>query len=150
MANGTAKLKARAKRLWDNYKLTVAQWEQISEYQHGVCYICGRVERVSGRSLATDHSHLDGLIRGLLCSQCNPWIGKIENAFVRLGLKNAGLDFVTCVARVAEYINNPPATRALGAATYGYAGRTGTKKHRKLLKKMAKHSPPETASTRQR
>lgn len=132
--------KARAKRLWDNYRLTLEQWQKIFEHQGGVCYICGRPELVAGRRLSVDHSHLDGLIRGLLCSKCNPLLGKLENAFIRLGMKKAGLELVSIILRLAGYVSEPPATKALGAAVYGYAGRTGTKKHRKLLKKLKKQN----------
>jgi Recombination endonuclease VII len=134
--------RAWAKRLWDNYKLTPEQWQKIYDHQGGVCYICGRPEHVAGRRLAVDHSHLDGLIRGLLCSKCNPLLGKLENAFVRLGMKKDGLNLVAIVLRIALYVKSPSATEALGAPVYGYAGRTGTKKHRKMLKKLRKSVIP--------
>jgi len=131
-----AKLKAWARRLWDNYKLTPDMWQKIFDYQGGVCYICGRPEPVAGRRLAVDHSHLDGLIRGLLCSKCNPLLGKIENAFIRLGMHKMGLRLSQILTRLARYGEEAPATKALGSPVYGYAGRVGTKKHRKLLKKQ--------------
>jgi hypothetical protein len=138
--------KARAKRLWDNFKLTVKQWEIIYCYQNKVCWICGRPNDRAGQRLAVDHSHLDGLIRGLLCSKCNPLLGKIENAFVRLGMhKIPGISLVTIIEKLAAYVKDPPAVKALGTKVYGYAGRVGTKKHRKLLKREQKakkrHAP---------
>jgi recombination endonuclease VII len=134
--------KARAKRLFDNFKLTIAQWEIIYCYQNKVCWICGRPNDRAGQRLAVDHSHQDGLIRGLLCSKCNPLLGKLENAFKRLGLhKVPGLTLVAVALKIASYLQNPPAVKALGIAIYGYAGRVGTKKHRKSLKReiKAKH-----------
>ena len=131
--------KARAKRLRDNYNLSIEEWNAVDAYQKGLCFACGRRERVAGRRLATDHSHIDGLVRGLLCSQCNPLLGKLENAYIRLGLhKVPGLNFVDVVIRLALYVKNPPATAALGREVFGYAGKVGTKKQRKLLKKLAK------------
>lgn len=131
-------LKARAKRLWDNYGLTLEEWSIIESFQEARCWLCGRPER-TGKRLATDHSHLDGGIRGLLCSQCNPLLGKLENAFVRLGLhKVVGLTLLTIVDRLKEYLRNPPATQALGKQVFGYAGRVGTKKHRAILRKARK------------
>lgn len=133
-----SKLKAWAKRLYDNYRLTVEQWEIIYRHQGGVCYICHRPERRPGQRLAVDHDHATGLVRGLACSQCNPWIGKIERSFVRLGLHKEGLLVSLLLRRASDCFVSPPATTALGAPHYGYAGRTGTKKHRKMLARERK------------
>lgn len=130
--------KARAKRLRDYYNLTIEQWDAIEAYQHGVCWLCGRKEP-TGKRLATDHSHLDGLIRGLLCSQCNPLLGKLENAFVRLGLhKVPGVTLLSIVEKLVSYLTTAPATLALGMSVFGYPGRTGTHKHRAYLRKQSK------------
>ena len=130
--------KARARRLKDNYNLTIAESDAIDAYQGGVCAICGRPEPVKGRRLSNDHSHFDGLVRGHLCSQCNRILGKLENAFERLGMKNAGLDFVKIVVSIARYVKYPTAVSALGRKVFGWPGRIGTKAHRKHLKKLRK------------
>lgn len=132
------KEKARAKRLMDNYKLTLEDFEKISEYQGYVCWGCGQREPVKGRSLANDHRHRDGLVRGHLCSRCNPVLGKLENALARYGLIAAGVDEAVWITRMAVYMSDPPAVKALGRQHFGYPGRVGTKKHRKLLKKLKK------------
>src|ERR1700676_964042 len=130
-------VKARAKRLSDNYNLTIEESDRIDAYHKNVCWICGRPEPVVGRRLATDHSHLDGLIRGRLCSRCNPLLGKLENAFVRLGMhKIPGVQFVQIVEKIAAYVKNPPATLALGRQVFGWAGKIGTIRHRKFLKRL--------------
>lgn len=136
-------LKARTKRLSDNYNLTIEQSDRIDVYQNNVCWICGRAESVKNRRLATDHSHLSGLIRGRLCSRCNPLLGKLENAFIRLGMHKLGLEFVAIVERLAEYIKNPPAVTALGREVFGWPGKIGTKRHRAFLKKQKKKSAPK-------
>jgi hypothetical protein len=134
-------VKARAKRLKDNYNLTIEESNRIDEYQDYVCWICGRSEHVVGRRLATDHSHVTGLIRGRLCSQCNPILGKLENAFVRLGLhKVPGVNFVQIVEKLAAYVKNPPAVAALGREVFGWPGRTGTARHRAFLRRQKKQS----------
>ena len=131
--------KARAKRLLDNFKLTPEQWEIIHCYQNKVCFVCKNPNNRAGQRLATDHDHTSGLIRGLLCAKCNAFLGKIENAFKRLGLHNTPcLTLIRAIQRIGEYLTDPPATKALGSPHYGYAGRVGTKKHRKLLKKQRK------------
>ena len=142
-----SKEKARAKRLLDNYKLTVEQYDAILAHQGGVCYACKCAEPVKGRRLSVDHDHDSGLIRGLLCSRCNPIIGKLENAYKRYGLgKVVGLDVKILATRIANYLLHPPAVIALGVEHFGYSGRTGTKKHRARLRKERKSSAPsETA-----
>jgi hypothetical protein len=138
-----AKERARAKRLWDNYKLTIAQYEIILAHQRGVCYICWCPEPVKGRRLSVDHDHDTGEIRGLACSRCNPLIGKIENAYKRYGLgKVKNLSVAIVVERIAAYLLNPPVRIALGMKHIGYTGRTGTKAHRKRLRKERKLMPP--------
>jgi hypothetical protein len=144
-----AKERARAKRLWDNYKLTIAQYDAIFAFQGGVCYACQQPEPVKGRRLSVDHCHDTGLIRGLLCSRCNPIIGKLENAYKRYGLgKVLGLTVQILAHRIAVYLSSPTATNALGAQHFGYTGRTGTKAHRKRLRKerrsMTGTRPPVT------
>jgi hypothetical protein len=129
--------KARAKRLLDNYNLTTAQSDAIDVYQGCVCWVCGRPEHVAGRRLAVEHSHVSGLVRGKLCSQCNPLLGKLENAYIRLGLhKVPGLNFVQIVERLAAYVKSPPAVAALGKEVFGWPGKTNTKRHRKFLKRL--------------
>lgn len=136
------KQKARAKRLMDNYKLTVEQYDKILAHQGGVCYACRQAEPVKGRRLSVDHDHVSGLVRGLLCSRCNPILGKLERAFVRYGLgKVEGLKLAQFAFRLSTYIVQPPASIALGMNHFGYSGRTGTKKHRARLRKEAKTRP---------
>ena len=138
-----SKERAWAKRLWDNYRLTIEQWKAIYVYQGGVCYGCQQPEPVKGRRLSVDHDHETGLIRGLLCSRCNPIIGKLENAYKRYGLgKVPGLNVKTLATRIASYLWKPPATKALGMEHFGYSGRVGTKAHRKRLKKERKMTTP--------
>ncbi len=138
-----AKERARAKRLWDNYKLTIAQFDTILAFQGGVCYGCGQSEPVKGRRLSVDHDHDTGLVRGLLCSRCNPIVGKLENAYKRYGLgKVPGLNVKTLATRIASYLWQPPATKALGMEHFGYSGRTGTKKHRARLRREKKLMTP--------
>lgn len=139
MGKEESKHKAWAKRLLDNFKLTPEQWEIIYCYQNKVCYVCGQPNHRIGQRLAVDHAHSDGLIRGLLCAKCNVLLGKMENAFVRLGMhKIPGMNLVAIAEKLSHYLKDPPATKALGIAVYGYAGRVGTKKHRKLLKRERK------------
>ena len=119
-----SKDKARAKRLLDCFGLTIEQWETINDYQQKVCWFCHKAQK-SGKRLALDHRHADGLSRGLLCSTCNRTLGRVEGA---------GWTAETLL-RVIQYLQDPPAVRALGVAVYGFPGRVGTKRHRKWIKK---------------
>lgn len=123
----------------DSFKLTIEKWDRIEAFQQKRCALCGRPERRPNQRLATDHAHKDGLIRGLLCSQCNVLLGKLENAFIRLGMhKEEGVSLIDIVRRLNTYLQHPSASQALGYDHYGYPGKVGTKKHRKLLKKLAR------------
>lgn len=123
----TAQQRARRKTLWNNAKLTPEEWEKISECQGHVCFICGKKQK-SGKRLATDHDHKTGLIRGLLCSQCNRLLGRIEGAGMT----------VQMIGRIIEYYTSPPAVVALGREVFGFAGRWGTKRHRAALRRESK------------
>ena len=65
------------------YGMTLAQYDDMFQKQNGVCAICGKPETacVKGTqsSLSTDHDHVTGKVRGLLCGVCNKNIGVLEN-----------------------------------------------------------------------
>lgn len=111
------------------YRLSEADFDTILAFQNGVCPISGLP---AGKTrLNVDHQHAGaqaGLIRGLL-----NW--KI----------NKGLAFFNDDPRLlrlaAEYLENPPATAALGAPRYGLIGRA------KQGKKKATYGPPGSAQT---
>lgn len=134
----------------DNYKLSIEEYDRLHAHQDGKCYICGQPEPVKGRRLSVDHNHETGEIRGLLCSRCNPILGKIERAFKRYGLhKVPGLTVVQFLLRTALYAREHPVVEALGRRHFGYVGRVGTKAHRARIRKEVKlHATPRTSSTR--
>lgn len=110
----TAKfMDARAKRLWDLYRLTPEQYEVILEHQGGVCAITGQLP--GKMRLNTDHDHKTGLIRGLL----SPWANK-GLAYFR--------DDPYLLRKAALYLENPPAVTALGQKVFGLLGRAQRKK----------------------
>jgi hypothetical protein len=67
---------------------SVRELEVLNEAQEGVCAICGKEESVlvNGipRSLAVDHNHTTGEIRGLLCSMCNRGLGYFKDSNILL------------------------------------------------------------------
>jgi len=131
--------RAREKRLMDCFKLTIEKWDRVEAFQQKRCALCGRFERRPNQRLATDHDWFTGLFRGLLCSQCNPLVGKLERAFIRLGMhKEEGVRLVDIVGKLHEYLKHSPASQALGYDHIGYAGSVSTKKHRKMIKKLSR------------
>lgn len=61
------------------FGITRDQFEALLESQGGVCAICRNPETATRqgkvKSLAVDHDHASGKIRGLLCMACNTMIG---------------------------------------------------------------------------
>lgn len=73
---------ARDAQLRRDYGITHAQYEWILAGQGGVCAICRKPEtKIGGRHgktplrLAVDHDHRTGLVRELLCADCNRALG---------------------------------------------------------------------------
>jgi len=66
--------------------------EEILKDQDGVCAICKK----DPKRPVLDHSHAKrnkgtGLVRGVLCSNCNVFLAKIENNCTRYGIQNIQL-----------------------------------------------------------
>ncbi|WP_292980954.1 endonuclease VII domain-containing protein [Mycobacterium sp.] len=68
----------RDSRLRCQFGITLSEYRAMEDSQSGVCAICG-LECVSGRSLAVDHDHGTGEVRGLLCANCNRAIGLFKD-----------------------------------------------------------------------
>ena len=72
----------RKSRLKQQYGLTLEDHRLLIEKQNGVCAICGKVETRQNQwgitPLCVDHCHSSGLVRGLLCSNCNKNVGVLE------------------------------------------------------------------------
>lgn len=63
--------------------LSEPEYTSMLDGQGGVCAICGKPETMAIRgktvSLAVDHDHKTGKIRGLLCTPCNRGIGLLKD-----------------------------------------------------------------------
>lgn len=55
------------------YGLSYMRWLELLRDQDGLCAICGSEN--DGKTLAVDHDHATGKVRGLLCKRCNLMIG---------------------------------------------------------------------------
>lgn len=72
----------RADRL-RRYGLTVAEYDAMAAVFDGGCWVCEQSDP-NGRRLAVDHDHATGLVRGLLCTDCNRAIGLMRDDPTRL------------------------------------------------------------------
>lgn len=66
----------RASMLKRNYGLTLQTYNTMLLGQNGGCAICER--KPGKRPLHVDHNHVTGKVRGLLCHQCNWYLGTVE------------------------------------------------------------------------
>ncbi len=68
----------RRKGLWESYKMTPSEYQKMYDEQKGLCLICNQTTQGRGakrNTLAVDHNHATGKIRGLLCIHCNSGLG---------------------------------------------------------------------------
>lgn len=82
-------VRLRQKHHLKNYKITPEQFEAMLLAQDWRCAICRRPEMSTTRNgvrkrLAIDHCHKTGVIRGLLCQDCNQGLGKLGDDPERL------------------------------------------------------------------
>ena len=69
----------RLRRSLKPYGLTIEQFNEMSEKQGHVCYLCGKANKTKQTTrLVVEHDHETGKIRGLVCTQCNNLIRRIE------------------------------------------------------------------------
>ena len=67
------------------YGITIDDWNEMFEEQHGCCAICGKHQSDDPMRLHVDHNHETGQIRDLLCSNCNRMLGCAKEDAVILG-----------------------------------------------------------------
>lgn len=70
-------VKKRDYLLRKKYGITVEDYAELLAAQGGVCAICEQ-EPSDGMQLHVDHCHATGVVRGLLCFQCNWYLGKVD------------------------------------------------------------------------
>jgi hypothetical protein len=83
-------------------RMAARTWTDADVYEKGVevqgehCAICGSADpRDKNEHFAVDHDHATGLVRGLLCGNCNRGIGFLEDSAERL-------------QQAIEYLQAPP------------------------------------------
>ena len=72
-------ISSRSAHLKRMYKITLEDYEKLSEEQNHVCFICGKGEMNNkNKVLCVDHNHETGKVRGLLCGRCNSALGQLD------------------------------------------------------------------------
>lgn len=75
------------------YNITLEIFNKILEFQGNKCCICKQPLKDGDRFLHIDHCHETGKVRGILCSQCNWFMSKID------GVKE-------CLNNLNNYVKN--------------------------------------------
>lgn len=73
---------SRDERLQRQYAITEEQYLAIFKKQEGRCAICNCHQHY--QRLAVDHDHKTGMVRGLLCTNCNRGLGRFFDSAIRL------------------------------------------------------------------
>ncbi len=73
---------ARKSRYRLKYGIVLDDYERMFEKQQGLCKICHNPPKT--RTLAVDHDHQTGRVRGLLCNPCNLLLGCVQDQVERL------------------------------------------------------------------
>jgi hypothetical protein len=76
-ASPAGRLSAKRRRIFNQYGITLEQYEEMLAAQNGVCAIC-KLAPETGKRLAVDHCHDSGAVRGLLCIPCNLVLGNAK------------------------------------------------------------------------
>ncbi len=70
----------RETRMFKIYEMSLHDYDKILVKQGGGCGICGTTKTVKGQGrLQIDHSHDNGEVRGILCSDCNLALGHAKD-----------------------------------------------------------------------
>lgn len=63
-----------------NFNITLEDYNKMFQEQDGKCAICNKHQTEFDKSLAVDHCHETGKVRGLLCRECNTGLGKFKDS----------------------------------------------------------------------
>ena len=70
------------------YGITGPEREILLESQSGKCKLCSQPVQFNGTanqySGCIDHDHKTGRVRGILCGNCNTWVGFLVNRNISL------------------------------------------------------------------
>lgn len=71
----------RKYQLKKKYSLSEARYNELLDAQQGACAICKTTEPTGKWNVfAVDHDHTTGIVRGLLCNECNRGMGLLKDS----------------------------------------------------------------------
>ena len=74
------KVETRERHLVRKYGVDLAAYDEMLSAQYGKCAICGKLGcKESYGVLHVDHCHATGIVRGLLCRNCNHVLGLMQD-----------------------------------------------------------------------
>jgi hypothetical protein len=76
----------------------------LLQKQGFICPICDRdLNTLKPRDICLDHNHTNGKVRAVLCRGCNSMEGKVYRLYVRLGLRNQGVEYTKILIGLSKY-----------------------------------------------
>lgn len=80
-ADNPEKVKAVSRRnhLRREYGMTTADYDAMFAEQGGRCAVCSTADPSPSPRMCVDHCHKTGIVRGLLCFNCNVSIGRLRD-----------------------------------------------------------------------
>lgn len=116
----------KCRNLLNVFGINRNDFDLLLKKQKGLCAICGNAETARHqngklRSLAVDHCHSTGVIRGLLCTNCNTSIGGLKDNYTIIS--NA-LDYLKAMGgyKVNLKVKKLSENAAIGYSRDGDAG----------------------------
>ena len=73
---------SKAAQLKRKFGISLKDYEEIQEQQGNRCAICNNLEEEY--TMAVDHNHNTGEVRGLLCMNCNTGLGMLKDSVQNL------------------------------------------------------------------
>jgi hypothetical protein len=61
------------------YGISLDEVKLILKYQNNECKICHKTLEIMSRDCCVDHDHKTGIIRGILCRNCNYGLGNFQD-----------------------------------------------------------------------
>lgn len=86
------RLEIRRSELKCKYGLTLADYDALRQRQENRCGSCGDEFKPGLNRVSVDHCHKTGVVRGLLCNNCNLGIGRFKDSPRRLRLAAQYMD----------------------------------------------------------
>lgn len=92
----------RNRQLINLYGINASQWIELFNKQNRCCAICF-TDKPHGRNWHTDHDHVSGRVRGILCYRCNNGLGLFKDNTANLKQACVYLDNVTDSVNIEEH-----------------------------------------------